>query len=85
MDQASTTDLPPAVHLPTIRNRRRPGRIEYTNPDQIALLRQPSKIIADEIDNDDPLAPARGIMMGLVVAAPMWVGIGLLVWLFLRG
>ena len=85
MDQASTTDLPPGVHLPTIRDRRRPGRVEYTNPDLIALLRQPPGIIAGEIENDDPLAPARGIMMGFVLAVPAWFGIGLLVWSFLRG
>ena len=32
-------------------------------------------------EKDDPLAAAKGIIIGLGIAAPVWLGIGLLVWL----
>jgi hypothetical protein len=79
MDQTSAAD-PPAMQVPTIGDRRRPGRVEYTKPNLIALLREPSWIGASEIEEGDPLAPARGIIVGFALAAPVWIGIGLLVW-----
>jgi hypothetical protein len=79
MDQTSITDPTPA-QAPSIRDRRRPGLIKYTTSDLIALLREPSGISASEIEEGDPLAPARGVVVGFALAAPVWIGIGLLVW-----
>ena len=36
-----------------------------------------------DIEND-ALAPARGIVIGLLLAAPVWTGIGALAWLLMR-
>jgi hypothetical protein len=79
--------------------RRRPGRIEYSNPHVIALMRDPTTLDpaapADvpgpfhdpdtPADDGDGLAPAKGILAGLVLALPLWALIGAGAWLLLRG
>jgi hypothetical protein len=77
--------------------RRRPGRIETSNPHLIKLLRRPEEIspaiedeaievlstrIQDEIDTD-LLAPAKGIILGLAISIAIWVLIGLAGWFLL--
>jgi hypothetical protein len=37
-----------------------------------------------ESGGGDRIAPARGIMLGLVLAVPVWVGIGLIIWLLVK-
>jgi hypothetical protein len=78
--------------------RRRPGRVEFTNPHVIALLREPTAFdpaVSVEIsgvedlstadDDSDNLAPAKGILAGLLLALPLWALIGAGAWFFLRG
>jgi len=83
----------------TLTERRRPGRIEYANPHVVALLRDPTALdpaasaevsgpfedLGTEGDDGDNLAPAKGILTGLVLALPLWALIGAGAWFFLRG
>jgi hypothetical protein len=68
--------------------RRRPGRVEYTNQRLIALLR--GKRVGDEADtaatgpaklSAEP--PDRSVVL-VVLAVMAWALIGLLIWLVLR-
>ena len=76
-------------------DRRRPGRIDYTNSSLIALFRTPSASndaperdcdeARDGVEDVDPLASARGIALGLLVVIPFWAVITPLVrWLLMR-
>jgi hypothetical protein len=79
--------------------RRRPGRVEHTNPHVIALLRDPTALDPDAPpdisgplqdlgtagDDLDDLAPAKGILTGLLLALPLWALIGAGAWFLLRG
>ena len=63
-------------------DQRRPGRIEYTNPHLIALLRQtasetppPEPRVTAESDG---LEPSRGVLVGSVAGAVIWGGVALL-------
>lgn len=83
----------------TLVERRRPGRVEYVNPHVIALLRAPTALdpgasveisgAAEDLvtadDDGDNLAPAKGILAGLLLALPLWALIGAGAWFFLRG
>jgi hypothetical protein len=73
--------------------RRRPGRVEYTNPHLIALLR--GKRIRDE--EDTAKGPDRGVVDGSrspgtrswgallpVLAIASWAALGVLAWLVIR-
>ncbi len=68
-------------------DRRRPGRVEYANPDLIALLRNAP--FADEsavvTDHENPLSTVKGIGVGILLAIPLWGLIGLTVRLVLLG
>lgn len=79
--QADTTSRP---HDQSARaERRRPGRMQDVNTTLLPLLRRESLLDspAPQRPRDD-LAPARGIALGAVVGALMWVGLGLVVfWL----
>jgi len=83
---------------PTLVERRRPGRVEFTNPHVLALLRDPtagdpgtSAEISEQLEDlgtsedDDNLAPAKGILTGLLLALPFWALIGAGAWFLLRG
>jgi hypothetical protein len=59
-------------------DRRRPGRIGNVSPALIPLLR------ATTVPDDDGLAPARGIMVGLLLSMVLWATIGGAAWLVLR-
>jgi hypothetical protein len=66
-----------------VLDQRRPGRLEKVSPALIPLLREPAEC-ADGLDFDsDPLAPARGIVVGLLLSVPLWGLIGLGVWFVL--
>ncbi len=57
-------------------DRRRPGRLEQISADLIPLLRTET---AQYVDGSDSLAPARGIVVGLLLSALLWALVGLAV------
>jgi hypothetical protein len=76
----------------TLTDRRRPGRMDFRNARLIALLRGRSHIIdtakakveaAPKALPVDDLAPARGIVIGVLIGAAMWAAIVFAVWYFL--
>lgn len=83
----------------TLVERRRPDRVEYDNPHAIAIMRDPTALdpaasadisvpfenLGAESDDNDNLAPARGILTGLLLALPFWALIGAGAWFLLRG
>lgn len=87
------TELPPEVTRPAATRgllfpeRRRPGRTEV-KPELVPLLRsdeitKPAPHDGDQDsmgDDQDNLRTARGIAMGLLLAAPFWAGVGALLW-----
>jgi hypothetical protein len=73
----------------TGRERRRPGRLEFTNPHLIELLRGKTPIVdATEAPGKtagcDDLGSAKGIMVAVAVSATIW-GAAVLIVLMLRG
>lgn len=65
--------------------RRRLGRVVYENKALIALLRDPAAEVAGDalaMDGGDALAPARGMLAGLLISVLLWCVIGLIVWYF---
>jgi hypothetical protein len=37
------------------------------------------------MEHEDPLAPARGCINGILIGAAVWVAIGIIVWVVTRG
>ena len=73
----------------TGRERRRPGRLEVTNPHLIELLRGKTPIVdvteePGETAGRDDLGSAKGIMVAVAVSATIW-GAAVLIVLMLRG
>ena len=79
----------------TLTDRRRRGRVDYQNPHLIALLRQPGEDVqpAEPIVqattqpavaevSPDTLAPARGVFLGILLGACLWVVGALAMWLY---
>jgi hypothetical protein len=77
----------------TLTDRRRPGRVDFQNPHLVGLLRDSGEPLLpaeaeerlaepaiDADEHDDPLGPARGILLGMLIASGMWVAGGLAVW-----
>ena len=62
---------------PALIERRRRGRVRYTNRALIALLRG----IGSETDRG---SPSRGIIIGLGISTILWSAIGVIVWIVLR-
>jgi hypothetical protein len=90
VDEVLDTASPPSEVVegtPGVADRRRPGRVSYTNSTLIALLRSPA---ADPVDDkaarhtDDALAPARGAVYGVPIGALIWCVIALSTWFLLR-
>ncbi len=60
-------------------DRRRPGRMDQVSPALIPILRKGE--LPPEIDNSiefgepDQIAGARGVLFGVALSAPLWVGI----------
>ena len=68
------------------KDRRRPGRVENVNPALLPLLRQ-DRLLEDAAvqRDDDDLAPARGIGIGVLLGVLLWGGVALLAFSLLRG
>lgn len=60
-------------------DRRRPGRVGTMSPELLPLLRATTVP-----DHGDGLAPARGIMVGVLLSLVLWAMIGGGAWLVLR-
>lgn len=56
----------------TIAERRRPGRVAYTNPALITLLRGDRPAEAAEPPSPDNLDAARGIWRGALIGVVLW-------------
>lgn len=75
-----------------VDDRRRPNRLDQVSPNLISLLRgsasaEAPALLFDDVDAlrlDEDLAPARGLAIGLMLAAPAWAIIGTLIWAVLR-
>lgn len=79
----------------TLTDRRRPGRVDYQNQHLVELLRdsdrvptpelaeQPADSEFDAYEDEDPLRPARGILLGMLIASSMWIAGALALWTFL--
>jgi hypothetical protein len=67
----------------TGKERRRPGRLKFTNPHLIALLRGKktgdATVAPDETAGRDDLGPAKGIMGAIAISAVIWGTIALIV------
>jgi hypothetical protein len=68
----------------TGKERRRPGRLKFTNPQLIALLRgkTPTRDATDAPDETagrDDLGPAKGIMGAIAISAMIWGAVALIV------
>jgi hypothetical protein len=73
----------------TGKERRRPGRVKFTNPHLIALLRgkaptRDAPAAPDETGGHDDLVPAKGIMVAIAISAMIWGAVALIV-VALRG
>jgi hypothetical protein len=74
-------------------DRRRPGRVAYTNPHLIELLREsPGPLVSPTDDNTgdvsratDSLAAARGIGLAAVLGTLCWAVLAFGLWLLLHG
>ena len=87
-------DLVPRSGIDTLADRRRLGRVDYQNPHLIDLLRgrgeapppgEPAEAPADAGADEDPdsPAPARGIVLGMLIGSGLWIAGGLITWLVL--
>ncbi len=67
-------------------DRRRPDRLEFTNSDWIALLRDSSMAgnVYDDGNSNSSLELARTIVVRLVLSVPFWVALALLGYILLR-
>jgi hypothetical protein len=90
------TGLAPHEDTATLADRRRPGRVDFQNPNLIDLLRKPGDAPLpaepepavpdaefDEMDEGDVLAPSRGLFLGMMLGAGLWVAGGVTAWLLL--
>jgi len=78
---------------PADADRPRPGRIDYTNPQLIRLLREASRPGSPAVRANsairprgeaDALAAARGIATGTLMGAMAWAGFLMGLWLLLH-
>jgi hypothetical protein len=92
MDSDPVVELPTApAEVSVVVDRRRPGRIEHKNAALIAILRRPppgsAEALSSTLDDEsletttDDLISARGIVIGLLLSAPLWGVMGLAIWL----
>ena len=67
----------------TGKERRRPGRVKFTDPHLLALLRGKktgdATDASDETAGRDDLGPVRGIMMAVAISATVWGAVALIV------
>jgi hypothetical protein len=78
----------------TLTDRRRPGRVDFQNPHLVELLREPDNLPPpaepaekpfetdfEAYEDEDPLRPARGILLGMVIASGLWAAGALALWM----
>ena len=56
-------------------DRRRPGRLDNINPELIPILRGQEHEMKFDIEDIDQTAALRGLFFGVLLSAPLWVGI----------
>ena len=90
-----TVNERPPLEIVQLSDRRRPGRVDYQNPDLIGLLRRetdagtvPDRLAGDFADvetgiEEDSLAAARGVGTSMLIGAFLWSIAGLGLWLLL--
>lgn len=62
-------------------DQRRPGRLDRVSPALLPLLRDPAQCVdAASCEDSDLQAPARGIVVGLLLSVPLWALFGLGIW-----
>jgi hypothetical protein len=69
-------------------DRRRPGRVDYSNPHLISLLRGEASSVGPNvgklpIGEVDSLSTARGIGVSVVLGVLAWAAIAVVLWLVL--
>jgi hypothetical protein len=76
-----------AADVAAVLDQRRPGRLDRVSPALIPLLRDPvpcvdaaSCVGTASYDDSDLQAPARGIVVGLLLSVPLWALFGLGFW-----
>ncbi len=74
-DDQSTEMLPDVLEL--FYGRRRPGPRPDIQPDLLPTYRG---IVPEDADDDDPLNPARGVLLGLILAVQWWGVVVAAVW-----
>ncbi len=76
----------PAKVAAKVADRRRPGRAEI-NPALVPLLRKPTTPETEGADTEElwaDRAPARGLIVGVMISAVLWIiGLGALALAFL--
>lgn len=79
MTQVTEVDAPTTAET-TIdtTDRRRPGRVENVSPTLIPILRVGEPATEIEFDEVDQAAAVRGLAFGVLLSAPIWVGIAYL-------
>ncbi len=77
MTQLTELTPPPSIEQTTsVTDRRRPGRKEDVSPELIPLLRnQEPSAPSIEFHETDENAAARGLCAGVLLSAPLWIGI----------
>jgi hypothetical protein len=69
------------AHPSVVPDPHEPGRIERVSPTPVPPLREPAQCVDIAPDDAaDPLVPARGIVVGLLISVPIWGVIGLGFW-----
>jgi streptomycin 6-kinase len=71
-----STEISPDV-LERVYDRRRPGPRPDIHPDLLPTYRG---IVPEDADDDDALNPARGVLLGLILAVPCWGVVVAVVW-----
>jgi hypothetical protein len=81
-DPIDKPEVPETDHA--LKDRRRPGRSDDVSPGLISLLRGTACVDADAsewVEEPDELAAARGVIAGLSLSVPLWLAIGLILWI----
>lgn len=76
MTQLTELEIAQAVEATAaVSDRRRPGRLANVNPELIPILRGQEHEIVFELEDADQTAALRGLFFGVLLSAPLWVGI----------
>ena len=70
-----------------LHDRRRPGRDTDVSPELIPLLRGTVNIdaarILEALEKENPLLPARGIIVAVSLSLVFWLALSFTLWLWL--